>query len=128
MSNLANWAENALIDWLMGGSSPTRPTTRYLALHTGDPTEAGSSNEVATGGYARQAITFGAASSGASSNTNAPSFTASGANFGTVSHASIWDASSGGNCLWQGALTASKTINNGDTFQMPVGELDISLD
>lgn len=127
-NNLANYAETAVIDWLMGGATPTRPTTRYLALHTADPTEAGTVGEVATGGYVRQAITCGAAASGAATNTNAPSFTASGANYGTITYASIWDASTAGNCLWQGILTASKVINDGDTFQMPIAALSVSLD
>jgi hypothetical protein len=126
--NLADWAENAAIDWLCGGASPTRPTTRYLSLHTGAPGETGASSEVSGGGYARQAITFGAASAGTATNANSPSFTASGANFGTISHAAIFDASTSGNCLWQGALTSSKTINDGDTFQMPSGQLSVSLD
>lgn len=35
-NNLANYAETAVVDWLMGGATPTRPPARFVALHTGD--------------------------------------------------------------------------------------------
>lgn len=129
-NNLADWAETNLLDWLMGGATPTRPSGRYLALHTGAPGETGASNEVSTSGtgYARQAITFGAASGGSAANTNAPTFTNAGTDFGTISHLSVWDASSGGNCLWQGAATASKIIANGDSYQTAIGAVTVALD
>jgi len=128
--NLSDWAENALMDWLMGGASPTRPTTRHVALHTGDPGETGASNEVGAGvGYARQAATFGASSGGATSNVaNVVFGPASGAGFGTVSHVSVWDASSGGNCLWKGPLSASQAVAAGVSFTIVAGDLDLALD
>ena len=61
-------------------------------------------------------------------NSNAPTFTNSGTDFGTITHLSIWDASSSGNCLWQGAATASKAIANGDSYQVAIGALTVSLD
>ena len=100
--NLSDWSENALLDWLMGGSSPTRPTTRYLALFTAAPSDSGGGTEVSGGGYARQSFTSAAAASGATSNDSAVSFTASGANFGTVTHVGVFSASPGGNLLWHG--------------------------
>lgn len=127
MANLSDWSENALLDWLMGGASPTRPTTRYLALFTAAPNDAGGGTEVSTGGYARQAMTCGAAASGTCSNDAAVSFTASGANYGTVTHVGIFSASTSGNLLWHGALTASKTVNDGDTLNFAIGELDFTL-
>ena len=125
--NIANYAETAIVDWLMGGATPTRPSARYIALHTGDPTDAGSANELSGNGYARQSASFGAASSGSASNTGAVTFTASGGNFGTVAWCSIWDASTSGNCLWQGACT-SKVINDGDSYQFAIGALTVSVD
>lgn len=126
-ANLANYAETAVVDWLMGGATPSRPSARYVALHTGDPTDSGSSNELSGYGYARQAATFAAASSGASSTTGAITFTAAGGNWGAIGYCSIWDASTSGNCLWQGACT-SKTINDGDSYQFAAGALAVSID
>lgn len=126
-NNLANYAENALIDWLMGGVSPTRPSARWIALHTADPGETGASGELSGNGYSRVASAFGAAVSGGASNTGLVAFNASGGDFGVITHCSIWDASTGGNCLWQGPCT-NKTIADGDSYQFPIGALTVSLD
>jgi len=45
-----------------------------------------------------------------------------------VTHVGVYDASSGGNLLAYAALTSSKTIETGDVFRVPAGDLDISLD
>jgi len=129
MSALSDHAEKLVLDWLMTNGTATRPTAWYLALYTAAPSDSGGGTEVSTGGYARQSVTFDAASTpgGTTSNTNAPSFTASGANYGTVSHVGIFDASSGGNLLWHGAMTASKTVNDGDTLEFAIGDIDLTI-
>lgn len=127
MANLSDWSENALLDWLMGGASPTRPTTRYLALFTAAPSDSGGGTEVSGNGYARQAFTCAAAASGATSNDSAASFTASGGNFGAVTHIGVFSASSAGNLLWHGAMTAAKTVNDGDTLNFAIGDLDFTI-
>ncbi len=127
MSQLGDWAENAAMDWLMGGASPSRPTTRHLALFTSATDDASGGTELSTGGYSRQAVTCGASSGGACSNTNALTFTASGADWAAITHAAIHDASSGGNRLWHGALTASKDLGDGDSIVFAIGELDFTL-
>lgn len=122
-NNLTNYGENAALDAILSG-------TKYVALHTADPTEVGNVAELGAGiGYTRQAATFAAAAGGATSNNGALNFgPASGAGYGTVSHVSIWDAASSGNCLWYGPLTASRTIPAGDTFQIAAGDLDLAID
>jgi hypothetical protein len=47
-------------------------------------------------------------------NANAITFAAPTANWGTVTHFGIYDATSAGNLLVWGALTASRVISNGD--------------
>lgn len=129
MAALSDYAEKLLLDWSMTTGSATRPTAWYVALFTAAPSDSGGGTEVSTGGYARQSVTFAAATSpgGTTSNTNAPSFTASGANFGTVTHIGIFDASTAGNLLWHGAMTASKVVNDGDTLQFSIGNIDLTL-
>jgi hypothetical protein len=129
MAALSDYAEKLLLDWAMTTGSATRPTAWYVALYTAAPSDSGGGTEVSTGGYARQAVTFGAASSpgGTTSNTGAVSFTASGANYGTVTHIGIIDNASGGNLLWHGALTASKTVNDGDTLEFSIGNIDLTI-
>jgi len=129
MAALSDYAEKLLLDWMMTSGSATRPTAWYVALYTAAPSDSGGGTEVSTGGYTRQSVTFDAASSpgGTTSNSGEVSFTASGADYGTVTHMGIFDASSGGNLLWHGALTASKTIADGDTLTFAVGNIDLTM-
>jgi hypothetical protein len=122
----SNYAENAVLDWVLGGSTPTRPSARYLALYTSDPGEADGGTEVSGGSYARQAVTFDAASGGATANSGLIQFP--GMPACTVTHFGIRTASSGGNLLYSGALSSSKVVNAGDTFEVAVGDLDVSED
>lgn len=129
MAALSDYAEKLLLDWMMTTGSATRPTAWYVALYTAAPSDSGGGTEVSTGGYARQSVAFDAASSpgGTTSNSGVVSWTASGANYGTVTHIGIFDASTSGNLLWHGALTASKVVNDGDTLEFAVGNIDLTL-
>ena len=129
MAALSDYAEKLLLDWMMTTGSATRPTAWYVALFTAAPSDSGGGTEVSTGGYARQSVTFDAASSpgGTTSNSGEVSFTASGADYGTVTHMGIFDAASSGNLLWHGALTASKTVADGDTITFAVGNIDLTM-
>ncbi len=116
MSQASNYLENALQNHFLAVSTFTRPTTVFLALYTTNPTDADTGTEVSGSGYSRQTITFGSASGGSSTNTNTVTFTASGGNFGTITHWGIRDASTGGNLLVYGALTASRTVTDGESL------------
>jgi hypothetical protein len=129
MAALSDYAEKLLLDWSMTTGAATRPTAWYVALYTAAPSDSGGGTQVSTGGYARQSVTFAAATSpgGTTSNTNTVSFTATGANYGTVTHIGIFDALTAGNLLWHGAMTASKTVNDGDTLEFSIGNIDLTL-
>jgi hypothetical protein len=98
--------------------------SHYVSLHTGDPGATGAS-EVAGGSYARQQVTLSAAANKASANTGALNFT--GMPAVTITHVGIWTLESGGAFEIGGALAVQKTTNAGDTFQLPVGDLDVAL-
>jgi hypothetical protein len=92
--------------------------------------EAGTlTDEVSTSGsaYIRKAVTFGAASGGSSATNATVTFDAATANWGTITHVAVMDAETSGNVLFYGAVTTSKTIETGDTFQVSSGNLTISL-
>ena len=129
MSALSNYAEKLLLDWMMTTGSATRPTAWYVALFTAAPSDSGGGTEVTGSGYSRQSVTFDAAATpgGTTSNNNLVSFTASGGDFGTVSHIGIFDASTSGNLLWHGAMTASKSVSDGETLEFSVGNIDLVL-
>ncbi len=129
MSALSDYSEKLLLDWMMTTGAATRPTAWYVALFTTATNDASGGTEVSGNGYARQAVTFDAATSGTgtTSNSNTPLFTAAGGNWGTVTHMAIYDNSTGGNRLWHGAMTASKTIDDGDSLQFAIGNIDLTL-
>jgi hypothetical protein len=122
--SISNYVENELLDAVFnnGSFAVAQP---YISLHTADPSETGAS-EVSGGSYARQSGSFTAASGGAVETDADIEFTSMPAV--TVTHVGVWDAASGGNFLWGGALSASKQVNAGDTFQIPSGDLDVTLD
>jgi hypothetical protein len=129
MAALSDYAEKLVLDWLMTNGSATRPTAWYVALYTAAPNDAGGGTEVSGNGYSRQAVTFDAATSGVgtTSNTGDVVFTAAGGSWGTITHIGIHDASTAGNLLWHGALTASKTVADGDTLQFSTGNIDLTM-
>lgn len=129
MAALSDHAEKLLLDWLMTSGSATRPTAWYVALYTAAPSDSGGGTELTGNGYSRQSVAFDAATSpgGTTSNSGDVTFTASGGDWGTVTHIGIHDASSGGQLLWHGAMTTSKTIADGDTLQFSTGNIDLTI-
>lgn len=132
MGAASNYLENKILDHVLTSTAYTQPS-RYLALFTSDPGETGSlSGEVSTSGtaYARKAVTFAAASSGSSATNATVTFDAATASWGTITHVAVVDGSTAGagNVLFYGAVTTSKTIDTGDTFQVTSGNLTVSLD
>ena len=128
MSAASDYLENKVLDHTLATAAYTAPGAVYVGLHTGSPGDDNSgANEVSGGSYARQAATFAAASGGSASTSATITFPAATANWGTISHIGIYDASSTGNLLYHGAVTTSKTIETGDTFQISSGNLTITL-
>ena len=129
MAALSDYAEKLLLDFLMTTGTATRPTNWYVALYTAAPSDSGGGTEVSGAGYARQSVAFDAATTpgGTTSNSADVSFTAAGGNYGTVTHLGIFDASSSGNLLWHGALTADKTVEDGDTITFTAGNIDLTM-
>lgn len=113
---------------MTGRVSWTMPATVYLALFTAvTDAEAGTGTEVAVGGYARQAVTFGAATDGAGSNSGIITFSALQST-GTATHAALFDALTNGNALTViKALAASKTWTAGDSIQFAAGDVDLTI-
>ena len=125
--SFSNYLETELLDHVFANNAYTSPTTVYVSLHTANPDEDASGAEVSGGGYVRQSGSFTV--SGNTATTDAAiEYPTATADYGTVTHVGIWDASTSGNMLAYAALTASKTISSGDVFRIPTGDLDITLD
>jgi hypothetical protein len=140
MSAASNYSERKILDHVLTASTYTAPSTRYLALFTNTSgnaltnLQAGTlTDEISTSStaYGRQTVTFASANTSGgttSSATNATvTFSAATASWGTVTHIAVMDAATGGNVLFFGAVTTSKQIDTGDTFQVTSGNLTIAL-
>jgi hypothetical protein len=127
--SVSNYLETKVMDALFNNVSPAaiQLANRYLKLHTGDPGEDGTANAATE--TTRKSVTSAASANGVFTSTNDLTWTNVAASE-TYSHASVWDAAgpAGGNCLWTGALTASKAVNAGDTFTISAGSLTVTLD
>jgi hypothetical protein len=124
---MANMTDQARVASIMnailhGGSAPTYPTALTLRLMTAQGSNVSNGTEATSGncpGYTAGGVTvtFGAQSSGISSSSDTPTWTATGS-WTTITACEIWDTA-GTPLRWlQGALTASITgVSNGDTVQ-----------
>ncbi|MHA1215906.1 MAG: phage tail fiber protein [Candidatus Thorarchaeota archaeon] len=131
----SDYLENELIDHLVGNGSWSPPASYYIALSKADPTDDGSGLDEPTGDYARKSTAPGdwnTASSRSITNANDIVFAEATSDWAPVgdeiTHFAIMDASTGGNMLFYGEFTASRTITTGDTFVIPSGSLEISVD
>ncbi len=134
MGSKTNNLENKILDYILANAADFAPSTIYLALFTTDPSETGIAGaEVSTGAYVRVAITMGTlAAGGSKSNTVQVTFPVATANWGTITHFAIVDLASGGlaevNTYYQGALAASKIIDEDDQFVLPIGNITVTED
>lgn len=130
MSSFSDYTENLVLTWLLTTDSATRPTAWYVGLFTAAPSDTGGGTEVSGNGYARKAVGGMTVSGTATTATNDAAIefaAASGGNWGTITHAAIFDASTAGNMLAWAPLTTSRTINDGDVFRVPAGSLTVTL-
>lgn len=125
--SFSNYLETKVLDHVFNNTAYTSPSAVYVALFTSNPAEDGSGTEVSGGGYARQAGSFTVSGNTATTDA-AVEYPTATADYGTVTHVGIYDASTAGNLLAYAALTSAKAISSGDVFRIPAGDLDITLD
>jgi len=130
MAGLTDTAENLALDWLLNVGTPTRPAVTHVALYTVAPTDTTAGTEVTNANaYARTAVTFGAASAGASANTNTVTFPAATGSWGTVvAIGLVTSATHGaGTLVGYGAATPNKTVGSTDVVEFPIGDIDVTF-
>lgn len=116
--NKTTYLDNAVLNHVLrgnvGGTAFTQPAAIYIGLFTAAPTAGGGGTEVVSTstGYARQQVTFSAASAGSSFNTNDIVFPKSTAAWGTVNSFALFDAATNGNMLYYGPLSASVNVDS----------------
>jgi hypothetical protein len=130
MASFTDHTEARVLNWLFTTGTATRPTAWYVGLFTGAPSDTGGGTEVSGSGYARVAtgtITVSGTDTTATNSAAIEFAAASGGNWGTITHAAIFDASTSGNMLAWAPLTTSRIINDGDVFRIPASSLTITL-
>lgn len=142
MTAMADYLESQVVQHIFRTGTFTKPTVLTVALCTAAPTDTHTGTnipEVANSfAYARVAnnpldANWNNVSSGngTTSNVAAVTFTtASGGDWGTVTHVAITDnvTHGQGNLFFWGSLTGNKVVNNGDTFQFNASNLSIQID
>ena len=118
--SLSNYAELKMLDHLCGKGARdfTSPAVLAVAMASAISSEPATVTEFANANsYARTAVTFG-------------SFPTASGNQGTCTHIAVYDnlTYGAGNLLFYGELTASKQIDNGDTFEIKTDNLTVTLD
>ena len=76
MSALSDYAENKILDHILGTTAFTAPTAVYLGLSTGSFGDDNSGTELTGNNYSRVSVTFDSAASGTADNASAIEFAA----------------------------------------------------
>lgn len=125
MGTFSDAVANSWLDALCRGTAYDNDGGVWVKLHLGDPGSAGTSNAAVE--TTRKQVTFGAgAASRAISNTAAVEWT-NVSTSETYTHVSLWDASTNGNFLGRDDLSSSAAVTAGDTFRIPIGDLDLTV-
>lgn len=96
--------------------APTLVATPFIQLHTGDPGAAGTAN-VSVGSTTRNAVTWNAAAAGSMTLASLAAWT-NGGTSETITHISIWTASTAGTFKQSAALTASQAWVSTNTLTL----------
>ncbi len=107
---LASATANSFLNALRGTSYSVAAV--FVKLHIGDPGAAGTANPSAL--TTRNTLTWSAASAGSMSLSALAAYTMTATE--TITHISIWDASTAGNFLASGVLSVSRAVVATDTL------------
>lgn len=124
MGTFADGVANSFLDAFARNVSYANAAV-WVKLHTGDPGSAGTSNAATE--TTRQQATFGsAAASRAISNTAVIEWL-NVSTTETYTWISLWTASTAGTFLGRDDLSSSAAVTAGDTFRIPIGDLDLTF-
>ena len=124
MAGFSDYAETKILDLLFNNTAFGAIANVYMKLHTGDPGDAGTANAATE--TTRKEVTWAAASGNSIANDAAVTWT-NIAGSEDATHFSLWDASSAGNCLGTGTITAN-AYTAGDTLNFAIGAITFTVD
>lgn len=133
MDNFSDYLENKVLDHITGTAAFAAPSATYAALYTVSPDDTGGGVEVSNAGgslYDRVLIAWDPAASGAISNSNTLRFPlagGAGTSWGNIVAIGILDSLTAGNLLVYGPLSATISVNTGDSFTLAPGGLAVTV-
>lgn len=113
----------AVINGWLDGTFAT--ASCYVKLHTGDPGSAGTT-AAAAGDTTRKQATMAVASAGSKAMSSMSGSWTNGGTSETISHISLWTASTAGTFNASAALSASKAWASGDTLSLSTLTISVS--
>lgn len=132
MTGLSNYAENELLDHVLGGADYSRPATLYLKLYSAAPDfETGSGGTEITlpsdWTITNNSTNFPAASGRSKSNGVVLNGPTPSTDLGVAVAFGLWDAASSGNFLGGNTFTVSKTLKANRPIFIKAGEMVLSF-
>lgn len=141
MSAASDYLEVEIRKHIFRTGSFTKPTVLAICLLTSAPNDASTGATIVEppdgDGYDRQTLnpadanwTAPDSTGGLTDNASAVTFgPCTGTNWGSITHWAIVDSATygAGNMLVYGAFATPRTIEVGDTFTIPIGDLDVII-
>lgn len=127
-----SFLRSVVLDWLLGASAGTKPSSWNIALYTTSPNEAGGGIEVSGNGYVRQAYLNGSSqwtytAPATMKNATGISFpTATGTGWGTIVAFALFSADN--SQMYYFGPIAPQAIIAGDTPVFPAGGITVTED
>ena len=123
---MTNTLESALINLILNGTSYTAGQVTYVGILSATGSD---STQTEMSGSSRQAIAFGASTSGSAvTNTGAITFTNSGWGSTSVYGVGFYTAASAGTCLLYGNFDSVVTVASTQSLQFNIAGITISMD
>lgn len=110
-------------------TSPALPTEYFIGLSSSDPGTSVREPSTNGTGYARVSLKgkLSAPNGGSVNNMEALSFPESITNWGTMLYYVVYDAATGGNLLFYGPLSSSRTVEPNTVISIKANELVLTL-
>lgn len=128
MAGISLYYANAELNWTLRGTVATVPPAWAVGLATAAPSWT-SGYELGTGtGLSRQTLLMASATSGSATNSSAMTFGPANST-ATISGIQIWDTMSAtvGNMIYYGTLAAPRVLSSGDSLQIAIGSLTVTI-
>ena len=122
---LTSYGQKALLDWILGGATPTRPSQLWFSLATQSPTDANAFDGPFN---TRVSARFAAANSPQTSASLATTMSlATATAAATPVGWNLWDSTVGGTRLAYGTFAAVIGCKSSDNVQITSGSLKVIL-